>query len=174
MTGASLHVFLVADHGGRTAAAPTDSTVGSDFPAPPETTVAQDQAPSSSWTLTSAATVALKQSEPVTPAVPPGAGEQHGDFFPLADFLGTLNLTSDAAGPYPSDVKTDDPNLLERIIDMIRDALFLSEDNVPDVDLAAQLSALEPAALLELERHLMDQAPESETTTAEGIDDLDG
>ncbi len=171
--GAASNAGDAADAGASPAEAPGEASTGS---APPAT----EPAP---WALTSgpalppagqqaAAGAATFSGELVFagPAEAPGevTGGADTDLAALVASLRSAVGATAGAFSEPGQRDPGDHNILERLVEMVRTALFMSDDRPSDEALEAQLAVLPPEALAELERYAREHAMD-----AQDADDAD-
>lgn len=148
--GESLDVFLVPP-------AQTELPSG-DAPAPEPVSAAP------AWTLTASPAIAQGGgTEVAADAVHPATESESGELgAELTALIASLRAAADTAtGAFSEAWKRDPdgPNVLERLLEMLRDALFMGDGQPSDDELASQLAGLEPSALVELERYAREHQP---------------
>jgi hypothetical protein len=117
------------------------------------------------WTLTASPAIAQIDggTEMHAAAVPRATESEPGELNPeLTALIASLRAAADTAtGAFSEAWKRDPdgPNVLERLLDMLRDALFMGDGQPSDDELASQLAGLEPSALEELERYAREHQP---------------
>ena len=176
-TGESLDVFLTPPAGPEPSAgaATAPGPVSASSIEPDGALAAQPAAPA--WTLTASPAIAQFDGGTGSAAegAPSAAESEPGQLSPeLTALIASLRSAAETAtGAFNEAWKRepdDGSNILEQLLEMLRDALFMGDSQPSDEELASQLAELEPSALMELERYAREHQLGELTETDDGLE----